>query len=56
MSDYPPSSQAGLATFRDVTVPRGRRCPSCGGVLAYGRRGDDDPWQYCTEPECEHEI
>ena len=56
MTTHEPSSQAGLATFQNITVPRRRRCPNCGGTLAYGRYSNDDPWQYCTEPECDHEI
>lgn len=49
------SSQAGVPTFRPG-LSRVRHCPKCRtGTLAYSRRGDD-PWAYCTTPDCTYEF
>lgn len=53
---YAPSSQAGLATFRPAPV-RQRMCPKCTThPLVYGRHRDDEPWAYCTNPDCDFDL
>lgn len=54
------SDTNGLASFRHLRAyrpaTRTRYCPRCKtGVLAYSRRGDD-PWAYCTSPDCPYEF
>ena len=61
MTTYPPSSQAGLATF-DVVVSNTstptfvRYCPECRTHPLVRWRAGDVPHGYCTNPDCTYTL